>query len=271
MASQTPFGPERLQGAAPISPEILRNQFYGTAPDGPALTGTMLSSPFVLTKPWLIVPYAGYPTGNGNGLRIRLIDARDQQLGDEIGCPGPNVDGVSFWVVDVRAHVGERARLVLYDGRTDTEAWVAASPPIPADNPDLALTLAHGLQAESHVSVRIAIAMIALVGLVCAFCRLAKPAPGLSVSREEPASRLPPTINPKMPLKGEGRKERRAKPVDSRNLPAFTCRVNVWALLAFPPAIFAFLVLWWPWPSAELRLNHSQTMAGLTAGVVLSG
>ena len=169
IAGPSPFGPERLQGAAPISPELLRNQFYGTAPDGPALMAAMVSSSFVLTKPWLIVPYAGYPVSSGNGLRLRLVDAKDNQVGDEIGCPGPNVDGVSFWSVDVRSHVGQRARLVLYDGRTDTEAWVAASPPVPADSPDLALTLAHGLKAESHSSVRIAIALIALVGLFCAF------------------------------------------------------------------------------------------------------
>ncbi len=165
----SPFGPERLQGAAPISPEILRNQFFGTAPEGPGFTGTVVSSPFILTKPWLIVPYAGYPVGNGNGLRVRLVDAQGKQVGDEIGCNGPNLEGVGYWAADVRAHVGQRARLVLYDGRTDTEAWVAASPPIPAESPDLALTLAHGLQAESHSPVRISIALIALVGLVCAF------------------------------------------------------------------------------------------------------
>ena len=143
--TRSPFGPERLQGAAPIMPELLRNNFYGTAPEGPALTGTMVSSPFVLTKPWLIVPYAGYPVGHGNGLRVRLIDEHDRQVGEEIGCPGPNLEGVSFWAADVRTHVGQRARLVLYDGRTDTEAWVAASPPIPADSPDLAATLIRGL------------------------------------------------------------------------------------------------------------------------------
>jgi hypothetical protein len=165
----SPFGPERLQGAAPITPEILRNQFFGTAPEGPGFTGTVVSSPFVITKPWLIVPYAGYPVGHGNGMRVRLVDAQGNQAGEEIGCPGPNQEGVAYWAADVRAHVGKRARLVLYDGRTDTEAWVAASPPIPAESPDLALSLAHGLAAESHSSVRISIAVIALVGLLCAF------------------------------------------------------------------------------------------------------
>jgi hypothetical protein len=114
------------------------------------------------------VPYAGYPVGHGNGLRVRILDAQGNQAGDEIGCPGPNLESVSYWAADVRAHQGQRARLVLYDGRTDTEAWVAASPPIPAESPDLALSLAQGLQSETHSAIRISIAVIALVGLVCA-------------------------------------------------------------------------------------------------------
>lgn len=166
-AGAAPFGPERLQGAAPIMPESLRNQFYGTAPAGPELTCTVLSSPFVLTTPWLVVPYSGYPVGHGNGLRLRIVDDRDQQVGVEIGCDGPNLDDIGYWVVDVRKHQGSRARLVLYDGRTDTEAWVAAAPPIPTQDPGLAETLARRLQNEKHASSHAATAVIALVALIC--------------------------------------------------------------------------------------------------------
>jgi hypothetical protein len=155
-------------GAAPIRPEILRNYFYGTAPEGPDFTGTVVSSPFTITTPWLIVPYAGYPVGNGNGLRIRLLDGQGNPAGSEIGCDGPNLDGIAYWTVDVRAHQGRRACLVLYDGRTDTEAWVAASPPIPADRPELAAQLARGLQGETHFGMRVAMALVALVALTCA-------------------------------------------------------------------------------------------------------
>ena len=126
----------------------------------------MVSSPFTLTKPWLIVPYAGYPVGNGNGLRVRILDAHGNKSGDEIGCPGPNIQGINYWSVDVQAHVGQQAQLVLYDGRTDTEAWVAASPPVPSDDPDLGLALARGLQSESYRSIRISLALIALLGLL---------------------------------------------------------------------------------------------------------
>lgn len=162
-AGPSPFGPERLQGAAPILPVALRNQFYGTAPAGPELTGTVLSSPFILSKPWLVVPYAGYPVGHGNGLRLRLVGDQDVTVGDEIGCPGPNSEGIAYWPVDVRKHLGRRAQLVMYDGRTDTEAWVAVAPPVPADGPELAAALAQGLQNEAHAGLHSSLGIIALV------------------------------------------------------------------------------------------------------------
>ena len=167
-AGPSPFGPERLQGAAPILPVALRNQFYGTAPAGPELTGTVLSSPFILSKPWLVVPYAGYPVGHGNGLRLRLVGDQDVTVGDEIGCQGPNSEGISYWSVDVRTHIGRRAQLVLYDGRSDTEAWVAAAPPVPTDSPELAAALAQRLQSETHVSLHTSLGIIALVSFISA-------------------------------------------------------------------------------------------------------
>ncbi len=164
----SPFGPERLQGAAPLQPEVLRNQFYGTAPAGPDLTCTVVSSSFVLSQPWLVVPYAGYPIGNGNGLRVRILDDQGAQFGEEIGCPGPNGESVAYWVVDVRPLLGKRAQLVLYDGRSDTEAWVAAAPPIPTETPQLAVSLAEGLRNEKKASAHASLGIIALVAFLCA-------------------------------------------------------------------------------------------------------
>ena len=164
----SPFGPERLQGAAPLMPVTMRNRFVGTAPDGPGFTGTVLGSPFVLQKPWLVVPYAGYPVAHGNGLRLRIVDARGATIGNEIGCPGPNRDGVGFWPVDVRPYVGRSARLVLYDGRTDTDAWVAAAPPIPSDSAELAVVLAQRLLDEDHADMHTSLGIISLVAFLCA-------------------------------------------------------------------------------------------------------
>ena len=165
----SPFGPERLQGAAPILSVALRNQFFGTAPAGPELTGTVLSSSFVLSKPWLVVPYAGYPVGNGNGLRLRIVDEKGAAMADEIGCPGPNTTGIGYWPVDVRSHLGRRAQLVMYDGRTATEAWLAVAPPVPADSPELANRLAQGLQNEDHAGLHSSLGIIALVSYLGAF------------------------------------------------------------------------------------------------------
>ena len=167
-ASAAPFGDERLQGAAPISPFVLRDKFYGTAPAGPELTCTVVSSPFVLAKPWLVVPYAGYPVGNGNGLRLRVVDDQDRTVGEEIACAGPNLPGIGFWAADVHEHLGQRARLVLYDGRTDTEAWVAAAAPVPSDSAGLATSLALRLEGEKHASLHLAFGIIAAFAYLCA-------------------------------------------------------------------------------------------------------
>ncbi|MFO1449240.1 MAG: hypothetical protein U1F61_13890 [Opitutaceae bacterium] len=164
-ATPSTFGPERLQGAAPLSPVELRNQFFGTAPAGPGFTGTVLSSNFVLSKPWLIVPYGGYPVSDGNGLRVQLLDDSGTNLVGEIGCPGPNLNGIGYWAVDTKAYLGRPARLVLYDGRSETEGWVAAAPPIPADNAELATTLEQRLQNENHAGLHASLAALALAGL----------------------------------------------------------------------------------------------------------
>lgn len=164
-ATPSPFGPERLQGAAPLSPVELRNRFFGTAPAGPNLTATVLSSPFRLTHPWMVVPYAGHPTAHGNGLRLQILDDSGREVVTEIDCPGPNLDRVAYWTAPTRAHLGRLARLVLYDGRTDTEAWVAVAPPIPTDDPELAVSLARRLQQEEHAGLHASLAAIALVAL----------------------------------------------------------------------------------------------------------
>jgi hypothetical protein len=166
-AGPSEFGDERLQGAAPIRPVELRNQFFGTAPAGPELTTTVVSSPFVINRPWLVVPYSGYPVAHGNGLRLRIVNDQDQQVGDEIGCDGPNTAALGFWTVDVRAHRGSKARLILYDGRPAEQGWVAAAPPVLTDNPNLAAVLAARSNQEDGLA-HVAVAVIAGVASFCA-------------------------------------------------------------------------------------------------------
>ncbi|MFM1852122.1 MAG: hypothetical protein RIS54_1806 [Verrucomicrobiota bacterium] len=164
-AGPSEFGPERLQGAAPLTPPILRNLFHGTAPAGPTFTGVVVSAPFTLQSPWLVVPYAGYPTGHGNGLRLRLLDAHSADTSEEIGCPGPGGDRIRFWTVDTSRLQGRQARLVLYDGRTDTEAWVAVAPPVPTTDPQLAGVLTQQLIREQQGATRVTLWVITLVAV----------------------------------------------------------------------------------------------------------
>ncbi|MFI5337823.1 MAG: hypothetical protein ACHQ5A_13630, partial [Opitutales bacterium] len=157
-----PLPVERLQGAAPLSPPELRDLFCGTAPEGPGLTGTILSSPFTITTPWLVVPFAGYPIGNGNGLRIRVYEADDRTF-TEVACEGPNPPEIAFWTADVRSYPGRTARLVLYDGRTETEAWVAAAAPIATTDSSLAARLAARRRMEQLAPAHQALGWIALM------------------------------------------------------------------------------------------------------------
>ena len=146
-ATPASFPVSRLKGGAPLSPPELQNLFCGTAPEGPGFTGTVLSSRFTINTPWLVVPCAGYPVSHGNGLRIRIEDAAGHIL-TEVAHPGPNPPEISFWTADVRPYTGMSAHLVLYDGRTETEAWVAAAPPIVTTDPTLASHLADRLKLE---------------------------------------------------------------------------------------------------------------------------
>ncbi|MFI5335711.1 MAG: hypothetical protein ACHQ5A_02945 [Opitutales bacterium] len=169
-----PLPVERLQGAAPLSPPELRDLFCGTAPEGPGLTGTILSSPFTITTPWLVVPHAGFPVGNGNGLRIRVYEA-DGRTFTEVACEGPNPPEIAFWTTDVRSYQGRTARLVLYDGRTETEAWVAAAPPIATRDSSLAARLTARRRMEQLAPAHQALGWIALVaGLLFAGAGLSR-------------------------------------------------------------------------------------------------
>ena len=168
-----PFGNDRIVSAAQIASPELRSFFFGTAPAGPAFQGEIWSRPFRLTAPWLVVPIAGYPVSTGNAIRLRIEDDAGATL-EEIDCPGPNPRELAFWRIDVRRRLGLHARLVLYDGRTDTEGWVAVAPAIPTADFGLAERLTLQLPLErlgaAHTSLAwIAIACgawLALVGTV---------------------------------------------------------------------------------------------------------
>lgn len=151
VGSSEPLPDDHLFGAVPLSPPAVRFQFSGTNPGTPAFTCTAWSKPFPVASPWLIVPYAGFPVAHGNGLRLR-IEEPDGRFITEIACPGPNTTEIGYWAADVRAYAGKQARLVLYDGRTETEAWVAAAPPIaaPDDTRTASMPAAYAWEQTAH-------------------------------------------------------------------------------------------------------------------------
>ncbi|MBX3736401.1 MAG: hypothetical protein KF715_06930 [Candidatus Didemnitutus sp.] len=166
--------PGRLAGTAPLSPEELRHQFAGTDVDGPGFTCTAWSDPFPIRTPWFIVPHAGWPISHGNGLRLR-VETSDGQLIQEIGCGSTTAPEVEFTALDTSTFIGRRARVVLYDGRTDTEGWVAAAPPIAAAQPELAQALARGFAHERLAPAHTAFLWIAVGALIAGSAAVAAP------------------------------------------------------------------------------------------------
>lgn len=160
------YPPERLVGAAPLAPPELRALVTGTEPEGPGLTCTAVSRPFPVASPWFIVPFAGWTVAHGNGLRLR-IEEPDGRVITEVACDR-NSPGLAFWAADVRAFAGKTARLVLYDGRTETEAWVAAAAPIATEDPALAARLARRAEEEAlaglHTALGVSVLFFTLAG-----------------------------------------------------------------------------------------------------------
>ncbi|MCF7687549.1 MAG: hypothetical protein K9M98_03765 [Cephaloticoccus sp.] len=154
----------RLVGAAPLSPPALRDLFTGTSPGGPELTCTAWSKLFPINAPWFVVPYAGWPVAHGNGLRLR-IEETDGTFITEVECLGPNDPEIAFWTAEVRSYFGKQARLVLYDGRTETKAWVAAAPPIPTHDAQLGLVMTKRMQIEASASLHTSLGIVAIVAL----------------------------------------------------------------------------------------------------------
>ncbi|MBI2513718.1 MAG: hypothetical protein HYV96_17260 [Opitutae bacterium] len=183
--SEQPAG--RLAGTAPLSPEPLRHQFAGTDVDGPGFTCTAWSEPFPIDAPWFILPHAGWPIAHGNGLRLRVETAAGQ-LVQEIGCASTNPPNVEFSALDVSGFVGRRARVVLYDGRTESEGWVAAAPPITSAHPELARTLSTRFAHERLAPTHTALLWIATAALVVGLAASTLPRPdgsGKNISRRQ--------------------------------------------------------------------------------------
>lgn len=159
------YDPGRMVGAARLLPENLRNVFRGTHISGPADVCTVRSVRFKLEAPWLVVPFAGFPASPDNALRVSFEDETGRALG-ELPYLGANPVEVGFWAVDVRPFRGRYARIILQDGRADTEAWLAAGPPRLASSALTAGRLTAGWTATGQVRFRRLTATVALACLM---------------------------------------------------------------------------------------------------------
>ena len=165
ITTETTYPKDNLTGGANLWPGDFRNLFYGTHIDGPGFIGAAQSSPFPITSPWLIIPFAGFPVSEGNGLHLRIEDAAGHPLA-ELACPGPNPSDIDFWAADVSAYRGRSARIIFIDGRNDTQGWVAAASPQPAKGPERAAAFRRDRASEPTRSGQAALGLIALGSLL---------------------------------------------------------------------------------------------------------
>ena len=170
ITTPTTYQVDNLTGGADLWPENFRNTFYGTHIDGPAFKGRAQSSPFPLNSPWVVMPYAGFPASEPNGLRLQIEDRTGRPL-TEINCLESNPSDIDFWSADVRAYAGQQARLVIFDGRDDAEGWVAVAGPQPAQDGNKATRLRRDWAMErttiGHNSIGVIfLTLLGLTGLL---------------------------------------------------------------------------------------------------------
>jgi hypothetical protein len=151
---------DRIIGAAALSPVDFRNSFFGTHVDGPPFTGRAESSFFPITSPWLVIPFAGFPASEGNSLSLQINNPTGQVI-KEIVCPGPNPVDVDFWNIDVGSYVGQQAKIVFIDGRSDEQGWLAAGPPQATTDARRALRLQRSWNLERSLGAHTGLAVIA--------------------------------------------------------------------------------------------------------------
>lgn len=166
--TETSYPVDRLDGAANLSPESLRNLFVGTHLDGPDFTGTVRSQPFTLNSSWLVIPVAGFPAAPDNSLTLVVEAGPLGAAAAAVRCDLPAPRDVGFWAIEVGAWRGRAARLVLRDGRTTDQGWIAVAPPQPVESSAAAARRAAAWEAERSVAVRptlLAALAVALIGV----------------------------------------------------------------------------------------------------------
>ncbi len=116
-------------GGARVNPGDA-GQLWGSLVGGNEFVGELVSPAFQILGDALVVPVAGYPSAEGNSLRLEILAdgggrfAEVKYLGDNPG------EAIRLWRIPVGQWWKMRARLVLQDGRKTDEAWLAIGLPI---------------------------------------------------------------------------------------------------------------------------------------------
>jgi len=122
-------------GAVETQPDDQREYWYGTRlPTAVDFRGILKSRAITVRARYLIVPFAGYPCADGNGLRWRIVNpmTNEEKWISYVG-PNPGV-GWDMWTVDVSEYKGLDASLYLFDGREDAVGWVGVARPAQTDD-----------------------------------------------------------------------------------------------------------------------------------------
>lgn len=158
-------------GRGQLPPEVVGREFLvGTYSDsaGDAAIVRLRLGYVVLDQRWLNVPIAGHPGEEGRTLAWEILDAEGETLG-RIACdrPAPGLRP-DLWSVDVTAHRGRRALLLLEDRATGHGGWLAAGDPWTSD---VAIDLASWRRlAASNRVVGVRLALLSLGLGLLAWC-----------------------------------------------------------------------------------------------------
>jgi hypothetical protein len=141
---------DRVDGISPVpidatagvetEPPEVRDYLYGTRlRSDPEFRGILSAQPIELNAHYLTVPFTGYPCSSGNGLRWHLVDpatVHETWISYVGPNPGTNLD---FWTIDVSAYPGNKAALVLFDGRDGSVGgWSGVGPVVQTAEPKFA-------------------------------------------------------------------------------------------------------------------------------------
>ncbi len=168
------FPPERIVGAADISPGEVRNLFHG-----PVDLGRVRSNSFHLITPRLVVPFAGRPTAPGVALQVVVENGQGEIL-HVYHCRDAAPADVNFWELDVSENQKRSAYLALTDDSAGAGSWIAVAPPQYAWKEGQAAIRAQAWAAETHASAHETLGLIGGLSLLgCAWLAVSRRMPSL--------------------------------------------------------------------------------------------